>query len=452
MASAVEQLIELVDEQDPYTHSQQALLDLQLQAVNERFIERRDQVAVLRRRAVEQGSEGIKCAADLVPLLFSHTNYKSYPSSFLEKGQWDLMTRWLGTLSAVPVNDVNLAGVSDVDQWVQRLHEAGHYVFASSGTTGNCSFLNQTSGDRAFRLRGISCARRVMTAMMPAQDRAVFFSAPRQGNTGIQEYQQLYQLAFARPGQAYYLFDGGASVHELNRMAAVRRALAAGTIEPDQLANAEHDAVSKRANMSVAIERYVRDIGAHRHERCLIMGSYSMLYAVVEAMRAAGIKPGEFHHETVVITGGGLKGAKDLPVDFLEQTKAFFGLPKRNFSQEYAMGETSSPWPACEHGHYHVPPWMVLLILDKDGDRLLEPIDGRVEGRAAVFDVSIESRWGGVISGDRVTVNHRPCECGRNGSTVTAISRYTDLPEGDDKLTCAGTINSYVRGLVGETA
>jgi hypothetical protein len=94
----------------------------------------------------------------------------------------------------------------------------------------------------------------------------------------------------------------------------------------------------------------------------------------------------------------------------------------------------------------------VLLILDKDGERLVEAEDGRVEGRAALFDVSIQARWAGVISGDKLTVDHNPCACGRASSGVTSVARYKDLPEGDDKLTCAGTIDSYVRGAIGQSA
>jgi hypothetical protein len=51
-----------------------------------------------------------------------------------------------------------------------------------------------------------------------------------------------------------------------------------------------------------------------------------------------------------------------------------------------------------------------------------------------------------VISGDRVTVDHRHCACGRRSPAIVEIARYSDLPEGDDKLSCAGTVDSYVRG------
>jgi hypothetical protein len=88
----------------------------------------------------------------------------------------------------------------------------------------------------------------------------------------------------------------------------------------------------------------------------------------------------------------------------------------------------------------------VALPLDKDGSRLL-PMEGEVEGRAAFFDLSLDGRWGGVISGDRIEIDFRPCECGAATPSIRDnIVRYADL-EGDDKIGCAGTIDAYVRGM-----
>ena len=94
-----------------------------------------------------------------------------------------------------------------------------------------------------------------------------------------------------------------------------------------------------------------------------------------------------------------------------------------------------------------MPPWVVPLILDKAGDNLLPEVDGEYEGRAAFFDLSIDGRWGGVISGDRVSIDFGPCACGAKGPSIRDnIVRYADL-EGDDKIGCAGTVDAYVRGL-----
>ncbi len=86
------------------------------------------------------------------------------------------------------------------------------------------------------------------------------------------------------------------------------------------------------------------------------------------------------------------------------------------------------------------------LVLDEPGEKLLNTEQGVVEGRFAFLDVSLEGRWGGLISGDRVFVDFSPCDCGRPGPTVLPdIRRYGDLG-GEDKITCAATLDSYVRG------
>jgi hypothetical protein len=91
---------------------------------------------------------------------------------------------------------------------------------------------------------------------------------------------------------------------------------------------------------------------------------------------------------------------------------------------------------------------MVCLPLNKEGDALAEGVgEGQVEGRAAFFDLSLDGRWGGVISGDHVHVDFGPCKCGAKSPSIRDdIYRYADL-DGDDKIGCAGTVDAYVRGM-----
>jgi hypothetical protein len=117
--------------------------------------------------------------------------------------------------------------------------------------------------------------------------------------------------------------------------------------------------------------------------------------------------------------------------------------------QMYGMQEINSSMPRCqEGGRYHVPAWVVPLPLNKEGDALAPGIgEGKVEGRAAFFDLSLDGRWGGVISGDRMEIDFVPCACGAATPSIRDnIVRYADL-EGDDKIGCAGTIEAYVRGM-----
>jgi hypothetical protein len=160
-----------------------------------------------------------------------------------------------------------------------------------------------------------------------------------------------------------------------------------------------------------------------------------------------GYSAKDFNPENSIYVGGGLKRAK-LPDDYREFVYETFNIqPERNY-QNYSMQELHSGMPRCHKGNrYHVPPWVVPLILDKSGDELLPLANEEYEGRAAFFDLSLDGRWGGVISGDKVSIDFRPCACGAKGPSIRDnIVRFADL-EGDDKIGCAGTVDAYVRGV-----
>jgi hypothetical protein len=90
----------------------------------------------------------------------------------------------------------------------------------------------------------------------------------------------------------------------------------------------------------------------------------------------------------------------------------------------------------------------MMMLLDESGENLLTPpATGEIEGRAAFFDLSLDGRWGGVISGDKIRATWEPCACGnRSPSVHEDIQRYADLASGD-KIACSGTIDAYVRGV-----
>ena len=119
-ASAVERLIGAVDTENPFDMPFSELLPRQLEAINERFKDRIGKIKLLQNRAETGGITEIRRMADIVPLLFAHTAYKSYPEGWLVEQKWDRMGRWLDTVSSQPGRADGHAG----DQRTRRLAAA----------------------------------------------------------------------------------------------------------------------------------------------------------------------------------------------------------------------------------------------------------------------------------------------------------------------------------------
>src|SRR5580692_10242745 len=126
MSSAIEKLTQLVAAEDRFDYSHDEVRETQLEALNERFHERKDRIRLLGHRAREAGIAEIRSCQDMVPLLFPHSVYKSYPESFLIEERWDRLGKWLGAVSPYPISPIDTAEVADIDDWIERLEAAGH--------------------------------------------------------------------------------------------------------------------------------------------------------------------------------------------------------------------------------------------------------------------------------------------------------------------------------------
>ena len=147
MSSATEKLTRLVAAEDRFDYSHAELRETQLEALNERFQERKDRIKLLGHRAREAGTAEIRSREDMVPLLFPHSVYKSYPESFLIEEKWDRLGKWLGAVSPYPISPIETSDVADIDDWIERLQAKGHYVSCSSGTTGKSAMLLASDKD-----------------------------------------------------------------------------------------------------------------------------------------------------------------------------------------------------------------------------------------------------------------------------------------------------------------
>ena len=422
--------------------------ELQIAAMNERFQEQVDRIKLVAMRAKEAGITEIRSLEDAVPLLLPHTAYKSYPESFLAEEKWDKLTRWLNSVSAYPTGNTELTDIHGIDQWIDRLQQAGHFVSCSSGTTGKSAMLVASAADIAFGKQELIQAYCWSLGIDPDQDARMFGLAPVAHVPKNVALGDALTEAFARPDVEPFRYPvPPITVGSITGMIVLRKAMTEGTALPEQIAQFEATSAERQKAMADAAGIAADALIEARQDKLFLTGMWASLYAIAVEVRNRGYSAADFNPENMIYVGGGLKGAQ-LPEDYREFVYETFNIrPERNF-QMYGMQELQSSMPRCrEGGRYHIPAWLVCLPLNKEGDALMPMDQGEVQARAAFFDLSMDGRWGGVISGDRIEVDFSPCACGSHSPSIAdTVARYSDL-EGDDKIGCAGTVDAYVRGI-----
>jgi hypothetical protein len=179
-------------------------------------------------------------------------------------------------------------------------------------------------------------------------------------------------------------------------------------------------------------------------QRVFALSTSPMLFEVAERGLAEGMR-GMFGPGSVLMGGGGAKGLV-MPDNWVQMCLDFFGAERMRMG--YGMTECNAFCISCEHDHYHLPPWVALYILDLDSGKP-KPREGVQTGRAAFFDATHDGTWGGIITGDQITVDwDTPCPCGRATVPIKpTIARVSDLQGGDDKISCAATPGAQAEAM-----
>jgi hypothetical protein len=446
MASALHHLLSLRDAGDRYDTPPAELLPLQLEAANERLETQIGQIPLLKNRAESGGVTAIERPADLVPLLFAHNTYKTYAERWLAEGQWDRMARWLATVSTYDPAGSSFGDVGGLDEWLVRLEEQGRFVACSSGTTGKPAMLGSTDADIDFGAAVNVSSFSWATGIAPGRDRKFFGLGPRMNITRNERIRQAMVDAYgSETAEPYQLPVPPITTGSVMTMIMLRRRIAEGSAQPSEVAEFERLSNERQASMDAAQADAVEALVKAREQKLLLTGFFPSVYPLAVGVREQGYSGADFQPDNAMLTGGGLKGVQ-LPSDYREFVFDTFGLSEERVFHLYSMQELNTAFPRCRAGRYHVAPWVIALPLDAPGERLLDAGGGEIEARAAFLDLALEGRWGGVISGDRVHIDFRPCGCGHQGPHIGPdIVRYSEL-EGGDKITCAGTIDAYVRG------
>jgi hypothetical protein len=434
---------------DRFDYSAADIAPLQAEALNERLAQQRDRIKLLALRARDAGTAEISAIDDVVPLLLPHTAYKSYPESYVSGGKWDRLTRWLNTVSAYPVGPADPAEVAGIDDWIDRLAAMGHYVTCSSGTSGKSAMLAGSVSDIQWSQVDTVAVFEWGSGVAPRQNRMMIgtgatAAVPR--NIKIGEAQR---AAFGNPEWPRWNYPvPPITIGSMTSQILMRKKIADGTARPGEIADFERAARERQAALDAAVGLTAGHMIANREKPFMIGGMWAGLHAVASAVRERGYGDADFNPDNCLYSAGGLKGAV-LPPDYKDVVHQAFNIPDGRQFQMYSMQELNSGMPKCrDAGRYHVPPWLVPIVLDTDGDNAVpHGYRGEVTGRAGFVDLSLDGRWGGVITGDKITLSYDRCPaCGTAGPSIEDnVARFKDL-DGDDKITCAGTIDAYVRG------
>ncbi|WP_166904422.1 hypothetical protein [Mycobacterium sp. DL440] len=442
--TAVDQLLALQTAPDRYDVAPAEVQGLQIEAVNERFAARVDQIPLLRNRAQSAQIDNVAERTDLVQLLFAHGAYKSYAQSWLTGGRWDRMAKWVGTVSACDPSGVDVDGVAGLDDFVARMESVGCYLSCSSGTTGKPAMIASAASDMATASQGNVTGLTWATGIPADGSRKLFGLGPRTKVERNERTRIALVEAFSTEADSYQLPIEPISVGSIMEMIELRQRIADGTASPSEITAFEATSSARQSAMDNAIADAVDELIASRDRQLLLTSMFASLYQVAQGVRAKGFSGKDFRDDTALLVAGGLKGSA-LPPDYREYIFDTFNIADERVFHFYSMQELNTPFPKCRAGRYHVPPWVLLLPLDEPGENIVDTSSGRVLARGAFFDLSLDGRWGGIISGDRIDADFGVCECGHQGPTIGPdITRYADL--GGDKITCSGTIDAYVRG------
>jgi hypothetical protein len=428
--------------------------EFQLRSARRRFEQLAPKIAALKEQSDQHGVTRIETLNDLVPLLYNHTVFKSYPMSLLEKNRFDLLTRWFSRLTPIDLSSIDASRCEGIDDWMTLLEtETPLKIFHTSGTTGKLSFIPRTAleydlWNHTF-LKNIWYPFGASPQETPGSGLRlpVLYPTVRHGRYASQHVISYLSEHFApSPDQLYTLNNGTLSADLVSLSGRIRVAQAKGELSKMKLSDSQR----------VAFKRYLEELERRpeemanffklvtdklRGKRVFVTAIAGGLFQASEEGLARNVH-GAFTADSIGLTGGGGKDTI-LPPDWKQQLFNFSGIPPARWYFNYGTTELTGPMPGCPEGYFHIPAYIIPFLLDPITGVIL-PREGRQTGRFAGFDLLAQNLWGGVITGDKITIEwDRDCPCGRKGAHIKDdVQRYSESVTGDDKVTCSATVDN----------
>ena len=429
---------------------------LQLAALQLRFEQLRPRIPALAKLADKQKITEVHAFDDVVTLLFDHAMYKSYPPSLLHQGRFDQMTRWLDKLTVHDLSGVDARACRGVDDWLEVLRtQTPLSPCHTSGTSGSFSFLpwSKSEWSRFMRQYPTTHFQRFGHPSKPEHPPlnvdAIYPYFRRGGISHIVTNDAIVEVICGSEERFHPAYPGAVSSDMMLLAARVRAAKAKGELEklqlPPELLARRDEFVKLQEEMPRHVARFFVEISERfRGKRVFLQAATRMIYEMAKSGLENGVK-GLFAPDSIICTGGGGKGIV-LPPNWEDVVKEFVGVDYIRTS--FGMSEMAGTWPLCSEGRFHACPWVIPYMLDPvDGSPL--PRKGTVTGRFAFYDLLPDTRWGGFITGDEVTMDwDTPCKCGRTTCHLDAkIQRFSEKTGEEDKISCAAASEAYDEAL-----
>lgn len=426
------------------------LEELQREAMIRRFAEHRESIEMVRKLADRLGVTAVDKFDDVVPLLFSHTAYKSYPPVLVDTNRWDLMTKWLDKLTTYDLSGVEVEGIDSIDAWLEALEaQTPLQIVTSSGTTGTFSVIPK---DVPITIEGMHIWKNMVFQTFgkePTEDELnpvvdIIWPNFSEGRFGMTRMIPWMKREFTGGDESrFHALYSGAMDTDLMFLANKMRAAAAKgeldrlKLDPKLAARKDELIAMQQRQMSEVPEFIARMTTELSGKRVFMTSTYGLMYMLASAGLEGGKRAG-FAPNSAILTGGGAKG-QVLPEGYMDVIKEFYGGIR--IQEGYAFSEHNGVHFACEESRYHLQPWVIPFVLDPETNEPM-PRAGKRTGRFAVYDVVNQSHWGGVITGDEVTIDwDLECPCGRASLALEhTIQRFSEKKDGEeDKISCAAT-------------
>jgi hypothetical protein len=447
-----------LDNEAAYGFAPSEVDEFQFEFLRRHFAEMRPRIAIVDRLATDVALTRLDDIQDIAAICLPHTMYKSYSASYVEKGRFDRMNRWLGSLTAIDLSRIDTSDCQSLDAWLDRVEQATPLrPLCSSGTSGKVSFFPRCTTAEKFFIRNYILFNAGFRdeADSGLETGEVEYFTPWPVATGRHNQPVLYRLLRdevfkGRPGNHVHTLGRQHQSAEMLWLAGQLRTaerkgdLAALKLSP-ALERLRAEIARGEADTAANIDAFIEDlIEGQRGKRIFMFALADHLIPLAQECRKRGLRA-EFAPDSYFLVPGksGMKG-KAFPDGWLELCKEIFPY---DYQGIYGMTEATGHGRLCPADHYHMPPWIVLFLLDPDTSRPLDRSGVRT-GRLALFDLVAESYWGGAISGDRVTIDWRgDCPCGRKGPFIlNDVTRYGNLRD-DDKITCSRSSEAYEQAV-----